>query len=244
MVVVVVAAVYAWSARGTQLSVHTFMSGLPLLRGTVARMWPPAFDQLSVYADDAVQSVQIALMGTTLAALLALPVALLAARNLTRRRYITWPLRAVLNAARGISPLVFALLFVSVVGLGPFPGVLAVAANTFGVLGKFFADAVEGLTMEPVEAGFTTGGAVPVVISQVIWPMLLPSLTGAVLFAWEWNVRESAVLGIVGAGGIGYELKASIDLLDFAHLTTILGIIVLMVGAIDTISGLVRRRLL
>ena len=117
LVVVVVAAVYAWSARGTQLSIHTFMSGLPLLRGTVARMWPPAFDQLSVYADDAVQSVQIALMGTTLAALLALPVALLAARNLTRRRYITWPLRAVLNAARGISPLVFALLFVSVVGL-------------------------------------------------------------------------------------------------------------------------------
>jgi phosphonate transport system permease protein len=148
-----------------------------------------------------------------------------------------------LNALRGIDSFVFALLFVAAVGLGPFAGVLGIALHTWGSAAKFFADHMENTNLGPFEAVRTTGAGRLTGIAYALVPDVLPVLLSTTLFWWEFNVRASTVLGVVGAGGIGQELKNSMDLLDFARLFTIIAVILVVVTALDQLSGWLRKRL-
>ena len=135
------------------------------------------------------------------------------------------------------------LLFVAAVGLGPFAGVLGIALHTWGSAAKNFADAIENVSLEPFEAVRSTGASRGTALVYAVRPDVLPVLLSTALFWWEFNVRASTVLGVVGAGGIGQELKSSMDLLDFPRLFTIIVVIVLVVTLLDRFSGWLRSRL-
>src|SRR4029077_11047694 len=196
-----------------------------------------------VLIERAIETVAMAVVGTTIGVIIAAPCCILAARNITPSRLLYYPARWFLNALRGIDSFVFALLFVAAVGLGPFAGVLGVALHTWGSTAKLWAEAIENVPPGPLEAASATGASQVKVLSFALLPDVAPSMVSVVLFWWEFNVRASTVLGVVGAGGIGQELKNSMDLLDFPRLLTIILIILVMVTVIDHLSQLLRRRL-
>jgi len=185
----------------------------------------------------------MATIGTTLAGLLAIPLAIMAARNTTPGLILYVPTRWLLDALRGIDSFVFALIFVAAVGLGPFAGVLGIGLHTAGSMAKLWSEAIEATAPEPIDAVRMTGARRLKIISYALVPDVLPALASITLYMWEFNVRSSTVLGVVGAGGIGQELKNSVDLLLFPRLLTILLIILVMVTVIDQLSAWLRRRL-
>jgi phosphonate transport system permease protein len=231
----------SWNLAGIDL--QKLATGLPKLAHWIAQAWPPKLDQVPLFALRTAETVAMAAIGTTLATLLAIPMAILASRNITPLPSLYYPARWFLNALRGIDSFVFALLFVAAVGLGPFAGVLGIALHTWGSAAKLFADHMESTNLGPFEAVRTTGAGRLTSIAYALVPDVLPVLLSTTLFWWEFNVRASTVLGVVGAGGIGQELKNSMDLLDFARLFTIIAVILVVVTALDQLSGWLRKRL-
>lgn len=188
-------------------------------------------------------TLRIATLGTVLAALLALPLGLLAARNLHAPRALSFGAKAVLNALRSIHTLVFGLLFVGIVGLGATAGILAVAAHSAGTLGKLLAEAIESLDMHPVDAVRGTGATPAQVFFLGVWPAVLPQFVSQTLYVWEFNIRDSTILGLIGAGGLGLLLSEAMSLFQWGRLATLLLATVAMVTLFDTLSRSVRRRL-
>lgn len=218
--------------------------GLPRLARWAGRAWPPATEGLDTLLLRAAETVAMAAIGTTIATFLALLVCVFAARNLTPNPLLYYPARWLLNLLRGIDSFVFALLFVAAVGLGPFAGVLGIGLHTWGSMAKLYAEAIETLEAGPLEAATLSGASRLKVIFYALLPDILPNLVSVTLFWWEFNVRASTVLGVVGAGGIGQELKNSMDLLDFPRLFTIILIILVIVTVIDQFSAWLRRKLI
>ena len=229
--------------RLAQVDPLKLVTGLPKLGHWLAQAWPPKVDELPLFALRIAETVAMAAIGTTIATLLAIPMAVLASRNITPFPRLYYPARWFLNALRGIDSFVFALLFVAAVGLGPFAGVLGIALHTWGSAAKFFADHIENAQLGPLEAVRTTGAGRNTAIVYALLPDILPALLSTTLFWWEFNVRASTVLGVVGAGGIGLELKNSMDLLDFSRLFTIIALILIVVTVLDQLSGWLRKRL-
>jgi phosphonate transport system permease protein len=188
-------------------------------------------------------TLRIATLGTVLAAVLALPLGLLAARNLRAPRALFYGAKAVLDSLRAIHTLVFGLLFVGIVGLGATAGILAVAAHSAGTLGKLLAEAIESLDMQPVDAVRGTGASAPQVFFLGVWPAVLPQFVSQTLYVWEFNLRDSTILGLVGAGGLGLLLSEAMSLFQWGRLATLLLAIVAMVTLFDTLSRAVRARL-
>lgn len=238
-----VVAFYILAGYLVQFDLGRLATGLPKIGRWLATAWPPAFSEVPLFLWRTAETVAMAAVGTTLAVLIGLPLAVLASRNITPFPALYTPTRWFLNGLRGIDSFVFALLFVAAVGLGPFAGVLGIAFHTSGTVAKFFADQIESANLGPYDAVRTTGARRLPAITYALVPDLLPLMLSTTLFWWEFNVRASTVLGVVGAGGIGQELKNSMDLLDFSRLFTIVGIILIAVTALDWLSGWLRRRL-
>lgn len=211
--------------------------------GWAARSWPPTTRELDLILERAGETVAIALIGTTLASVIALVVCVPAARNLTPNKFVRIPARLLLNTLRGVDSFVFALLFVAAVGLGPFAGMLGIAFHASGSIGKLFAEAIEDLPSGPIEAAELTGASRLETVSYAIVPDALPALASVALYMFEFNIRSSVVLGVVGAGGIGQQLRNSIELLDFPRLLTIVLVILVIVTVIDQLSSRLRRAL-
>ena len=243
LVIAVIVVFYAVSAYLVNIDLGRLAKGLPKLGYWLSQAWPPKFDELPIFLQRTAETIAMAAIGTTFAVLIALPLAVLASRNVTPCPRLYHPVRWLLNALRGIDSFVFALLFVAAVGLGPFAGVLGIMFHTSGTAAKFFADQIESSNLGPYEAIRATGAGRITAISFALVPDLLPLMLSTSLFWWEFNVRASTVLGVVGAGGIGQELKNSMDLLDFSRLFTIIGVILIAVTAIDWLSGWLRKRL-
>jgi phosphonate transport system permease protein len=238
-----VLAFYAVCWRLAEIDPARLFLGLPRMLGWLRQAWPPDIAELPLFIARTAQTVAMAALGTTLATLLALPMAVLASRNITPAPLLYTPARLFLNTLRGIDSFVFAILFVAVVGLGPFAGTLGIALHTLGSAAKNFADHIENANLGPFDAVRTTGAGRVTAILFALAPDLLPVLASTALFWWEFNVRASTVLGVVGAGGIGQELKNSMDLLDFSRLFTIIAVILVVITALDQLSGWCRRRL-
>lgn len=218
--------------------------GLPRLAGWLAGGFPPDFSGFADIARRAGETVALATLGTTVAAVLALPLALLAARPSAPFAALYHPVRTLLDALRGIDGFVFALIFVAAVGLGPFAGMLGVALHSAGSLGKLWSEALEAADPAPMEAALSAGAGRAQAAAVVLVPETLPHTASATLYVWEFNIRASTVLGLVGAGGIGQELKNAVDLLDFNRVIAILLVIVALTLAADRLSAALRRRLL
>jgi phosphonate transport system permease protein len=238
-----IVAFYLLAGHLAQVDLAKLASGLPKLWHWISQAWPPKIDEVPLFLLRTAETVAMAAIGTTLATLLAIPMAVIASRNITPVPAFYYPARWFLNALRGIDSFVFALLFVAAVGLGPFAGVLGIALHTWGSAAKLFADHIENMNMGPLDAVRTTGAGHFTAIAYALVPDVLPVLMSTALFWWEFNIRASTVLGVVGAGGIGQELKNSLDLLDFARLFTIIAVILVVVTLLDQLSNWLRRRL-
>jgi phosphonate transport system permease protein len=236
-------AFYVVCLTTAQVDFGKLWAGLPRLANWAARSWPPDTSELGTLMIRAAETVAMGTVGTSFGAMLALPLCLLAARNLSPGWWAYSAARAILNTLRGIDSFIFALIFVAAVGLGPFAGVLGLAAHVAGSIAKLWAETLETVEAGPIEAVTMSGAGRLKIIRFAVLPDALPGLTSIALYMWEFSVRASTILGVVGAGGIGQELKNSVDLLQFDRVLTILVIILAMVTAIDTISATLRRRL-
>jgi phosphonate transport system permease protein len=205
--------------------------------------FPPNFGDWRYYLQELVVTLQIALWGTALAIVGSVPLALLAAGNLTPW-WINQPVRRVLDACRSINEMVFALLFVVAVGLGPFAGVLALWIHTTGVLAKLFSESVEAIDPQPVEGIRATGAHPLAVIVFGVIPQVLPLWISYALYRFESNVRSASVVGMVGAGGIGMVLWDVIRGFQYAQTAAVLIMLIVSVSVIDLVSSQCRKRLI
>jgi len=183
---------------------------------------------------------QIATLGSLLAALLALPLALLVARNLRAPRPLAWAAKGVLDVSRAVHTLVFGLILVGIVGLGPTAGVLAIALHSMGTYGKLFAESIESLDMAAVDAVRATGAGPSQVFFHGVWPTVLPQFVSHHLYVWEFNIRDSTILGLIGAGGLGLLISEAVSLFQWSRLATLLIVVVALVMAFDALSRRIR----
>lgn len=214
-------------------------------------------DSIRLYLDATLETVAIAIWGTLIAFVCALPVSLLASRRSLAilstggslwhrggRRLGTFLTRRGFDACRGFNEFVLALIFVAVIGLGPFAGVLALAVHTFGVLGKVFADAIDTIRQGEIEGVMASGAPSPHVISFAVLPQVFPIVISQTLLRFESNVRSASVLGLVGAGGIGFLIDAKLKAYQFPEVATIMLIIIILVSIIDFGCGWIVKRFL
>ena len=187
---------------------------------------------------------QIATLGSLLAAVLALPLGLLAARNLHAPRPLAWAASAVLDVSRAIHTLVFGLVLVGIVGLGPTAGILAIALHSMGTYGKLYAESIETLDMGAVDAVRATGASPSQVCFSAVWPSVLPQFVSNHLYVWEFNIRDSTILGLIGAGGLGLLISEAVSLFQWGRLATILLVVIALVVLFDTVSRRIRQALL
>lgn len=226
-----------------EFSAAKMWAGLGGLGTFVAHMLPPTtgtWSKFLVYLDALGETLAIAFLGTLLGALLALPFGFLAARNVIPTRIFQFGTRRFLDGVRGVDELIWALIWVNVVGLGPFAGVLAIMSAMFGAFGKLFSEAIEAVDRRPSEGVVSTGGGALHRIRFGIVPQVLPVIAGQVLYFFESNTRSATIIGIVGAGGIGLHLAEQIRTLEYQHVAALILMILATVAAIDFVSTRLR----
>lgn len=205
-----------------------------------SEFFPPNFADWRMYVSEMIVTLQIALWGTALAVLTAIPLSLLASSNIVPW-WVYQPVRRLLDAFRAINEMVFAMLFVVAVGLGPFAGVLALWIHTAGTLAKLFSEAVESIDPQPVEGIRSTGASALHEIVYGVIPQVMPLWISYTLYRFEANVRSASVVGMVGAGGIGVVLWEIIRGFQYAETCAVMIIIVVSVSLIDVISARIRK---
>lgn len=256
------AALFVWSYQGSQINLGMLFSaeGGGATAEYVKRLFPPDLSP-KVVADavaGAWETLAISLIGTVLSAVIALSLAFFGARNLVYagllyemeprrrlnalRRVPYLAAKAILNFLRTIPEMLWALVFVFLVGLGPFPGVLALGVHTGGVLGKLFAEVLEDVDLQPIESLQSTGAGKLQILFYGILPQVLPQFISYTLYRWEVNIRVAAVLGFVGAGGLGQRIHIAMSLFLEQQLLTLLMALYILVTAVDYLSAYLRRR--
>lgn len=243
IIAVTVAVLYV-SALHTNVSLAELVQGIPAIAGYVSRMYPPDWEYTRLILEPTLETVEIAIWGTFLGILLGIPLGLMAARNISPHLIMYGSARFILNSLRGVSELVFALIFVSAVGLGPFPGILALALHNAGMLGKFYAEAIESIDPGPMEALEATGASWSQMIAFAIVPQVIPHFVTYNMYRFEVSIRAATVLGLVGAGGIGFHLISSIRLFDYRETAVVLIVIILLVVITDYLGALLRAKII
>ncbi len=234
------AALLVWSWEGAEMNPYQLWKDSANMVTFASDFFPPDFSNWRHYAQEMLITVQIALWGTVLAVIFSIPLGIMSSANIVPW-WIYQPVRRLMDVLRSINEMVFAMLFVVAVGLGPFAGVLALFVSTTGVLAKLFAEAVESIDRGPVEGIRTTGASALQEIIFGVIPQVLPLWISYILYRFESNVRSATVVGMVGAGGIGVLLWESIRGFQFTQGAAILLIIIVAVSVIDIISQYLRR---
>jgi phosphonate transport system permease protein len=236
---IVLAALFAVWWLG--LSVGRLGPGVVTLFKFVGLMLPPSSGgHLRLFLEAMGETLAIAFLGTLIAALAAAPLALLAAKTTAPSRALRFLVRRVLDTIRGIDTLIWALVFVGAVGLGPFAGILAIAVSDTGSFGKLFSEAIESTEERARETVVASGGGRLMALRFGLAPQVLPVIASQVLYYFESNTRSATIIGIVGAGGIGLQLSEAIRTYDFDQVAFIVLLILIAVAAIDWISGKLR----
>jgi phosphonate transport system permease protein len=259
--VVGILALIIWSAIGTgaDLRVFLYRDAWFQMSSFVEGLFPPDLSARFLRSTlwSGVETLALSLMGTALAVLIALPLGIVSGRTVlgglytdtdSRRPPSARLLRAIpywgstlgLNLLRSIPELFWALIFILAVGLGPFAGVLALGFHTGGVLGKLFSEVIEDVNPLPIEALQATGASTAAVLAYGIFPLALPQLVSYTLYRWEVNIRAAAIIGVVGAGGIGRDIYVAISLFHYQQLLTLLLMTLIIVTLVDYLSAWVR----
>ncbi len=232
------------SLSGTEWSFIAFIEGIPNLVTFLSEAFPPSLKRAEQVSWALLETFQMAFVGTVMGVILSLPLAILAARTLTPSRWIQGGARSIIALARTVPDLVWALIFVIMVGLGPFAGTLAIMVDTIGFCARFFAEAMEEIDQGPQEALTALGARKSGTVFSAVLPAAMPSFINTSLFALEKSTRSSVILGLVGAGGIGIELKVSMDMFEYAEAATIILSIFLLVLLVERVSSHLRRKIM
>jgi phosphonate transport system permease protein len=219
------------------------VTGVGGMADFLRRSFPPDVSQLDTFVWPTIETLDIALFGTIAGVVLALPMAILGAANVSPSRVLYFLARGIISFCRAVHELVWALLFVTAVGLGPFPGGLALAIHSVGMLGRLFAEQIENMDMGPIDALTLTGASRLQIFTHGVVPSVLPALLGISLYRLDENIRSSMVLGFVGAGGIGFHLFAAMSLFQYREVSTLLIVTFILVITAERVSAVLRARL-
>ncbi|MEM9518199.1 MAG: phosphonate ABC transporter, permease protein PhnE [Actinomycetota bacterium] len=245
VITLVIAAFFIWGVSGLDISLERLRTAPGDAWDIVRQMWPPDFPTVIErgVVGKVFESVYVAWVGTLIGAAISLPLAFLASNNISPA-FIRIPIQQLFNLIRAVPELIIAMVLLSVVPLGPWAGTLALGLNSIGTLGKLSSEEIENANRGPVEAVEACGGRW---VSSVRWgllPQVMPVIISYWLFRFEINVRASAVLGLIGAGGVGSELVSQLNFRNFPQVGAVLILTVAMVIFIDVVSGSVRRRII
>jgi phosphonate transport system permease protein len=234
-------ALYIWAFVYFDVPWSRVLPGFKQLGWFIALMFPPSpGDQLFEYLNALGETLAIAFLGTLTGALFALPIGLLGARNIIPPPWLRLPFKRLFDVVRGIDTLIWALIWINVVGLGPFAGLLAIATSDFGSLGKLFAEIIESADPKEVEGIRASGGKPLAQVRFGVLPQVLPVIAGQILYYIESNTRSATIIGVVGAGGIGLHLSEQIRVLEWRHVSFLILLILISVAAIDFVSSRLR----
>lgn len=237
------AAMHVWAAIATEISPSKFLN----IGNTIeflTETWPPRWDIVNNTLRSAVMTIHIALMGTTLPLLVALPLSFVAARTTAPSPIIYNAVRAILSFLRSVPEFVFALILIPAIGLGPFPGVLALFFHNLGVMGKMFSELIESADIGPQEAVASTGASNLLIKLYGILPQITPDVLSQAFYRLEVNIRSSIVLGFIGAGGIGQDLFIAFRVFQYRQVIVHIAAILLLVILVDYLSAFVRKRVI
>jgi phosphonate transport system permease protein len=237
-------AVLWFTAAQIGLNPAALARGVPFMLDFFSRMFPPDLGHLRLLGGATVETLQIAVWGTLIAVVLSIPFALLGAKNTTPHLAVFHLTRILLNALRSINELVFALIFVAAVGLGPFAGVLAIALHATGMLAKFCAEEIEGVDKGPIEAMQATGAGRLQVILFGIVPQVIPAFISYSIYRFDVSIRAATILGLVGAGGLGFSLIKTMKLFQYHQTATCILVIFVLVFVSDWLCARIRARIL
>ena len=235
--------VYVFGLAMLDISWGAVFGGIGRLGEFAVLMLPPSFGtaaRLSGYLSGLTATLAIAFLGTLLAAIIAFPFGFLAARNVIPNIFVHFAVRRVLDTLRAIDTLIWALIWINVVGLGPFAGILAIMTSDFGAFGKLFSEAIEATDAKAVEGIVSTGGGHLQSVRFGLLPQVLPVLLSQILYFFESNTRSATIIGIVGAGGIGASLYEEIQVNEWQHVAFLVLMILITVAVIDLISARLR----
>jgi phosphonate transport system permease protein len=237
-------AFFIWSLQGSGLSGEDLIRGIPNMFRLLGEMTPPDLVRISSISKAMLQTFQMALVGATIGIIISFFLAVLASKRNTPHPAVYYSTRLIIAFCRSVPDLVWAVLFVASVGLGVFAGTLTIIVDTIGFCGRFFAEAMEEVDHGPEEALQTIGANRMAIVFAAIVPAAMPSFVNSSLFALEKAVRSSVVLGLVGAGGIGIELKVAMDMFEYQSAATIIISVFMLVIAVEQLSTYVRSKLM
>ncbi|MEQ8265634.1 MAG: phosphonate ABC transporter, permease protein PhnE [Parvibaculum sp.] len=220
-----------------------FIEGIPALAQLASEMVPPDFSRWQHWLKPLLDTLAMSIAGTVLAVVISLPLAILAAPNTSPNGLLCQLTRTLLAFLRSVPEIILGVIFVAAVGFGALPGVLALALHSVGMVGKFYAEAIEHVDPKPLEAARAAGATPLQVITHSVIPQVFPQLADITLYRWEYHFRASAVLGIVGAGGIGFELMAALRLIAYDQVSAILLSILACVVVVDALGARLRKAL-
>ncbi len=223
--------------------ISLFSNSLSYFGDIFSRMLPPDFSDFSSLVFSMIETIEIAILGTFIAIFLSIPLALLSARNIAPNIFIFFIARTITVFFRAIPEFIIAMILVIAIGFGAMPGVLALGIHTMGFLAKFYAEDIEHINKGPVEALTSSGASKRQIISFAIIPQIIPSFIANNLYILDRNIRMATMLGIVGAGGIGYELQSSFRMFEYPKVSAIIIIIFITIFIIDNISSLIRSKI-
>jgi phosphonate transport system permease protein len=233
---------YGWALQGLKLNLEMLNQSGPYTIDFVSRLLPPDWSVTDVAVKALIETVQMSLWGTTIGAILSIPIALLSAHNLTPA-WMSWGANLVQNAVRSVPSIVLGLFFVSATGLGAPAGTLALGIYSIGYLAKFYQEAIEAVDPRSLESLQVSGASWLQIAQYGIFPQVLPIGLGYTFYVFEYNIRSASVLGVVGAGGIGFELVNYIRGFEYNKATTMMLVLLMVIILIDGISTQFRRRL-
>lgn len=224
------------------LNASVLIDGLPSIGTLMAESFPPDFSNALSWWGPLLDTLAMSIAGTAIAVIFSLVLAFLAARNTSPHPVVFHLTRILLNALRSVPELIMGIIFVAAVGFGALPGVLALGLHSIGMVGKFFAEAIEHVDEAPVEAARAAGATPMQILWHAVLPQVMPQFADVSIYRWEYNFRASTVMGMVGAGGIGFELMGSLRIMQYQEVSAILLVILVMVTIVDGISGRLRTR--
>lgn len=215
-------------------------TGLPAIFRLVPEMFPPDFSRWSFWIKPLIDSMAMSIAGTSIAVFFSLLLCLFAARNTSPNRPLYLAATGLLNVTRAVPELILGMILVAAVGFGALPGTLALGLHSIGMLGKFYAEAIELCDLEPIEAARSSGASEMQVIIHSIVPQVFPAMADVTFYRWEYNFRASMVVGAVGAGGIGLEIISALRIMEYQQVSALLLVVLVVVTALDSMSNSLR----
>ncbi|BAZ16176.1 phosphonate ABC transport permease protein PhnE [Calothrix sp. NIES-4071] len=241
-VVILLVIVYAWSLEGIGINAEVLNNSWFYVTDFISRFFPPNLDVFPNAVQSLIQTIQMSLWGTTIGAIISVPIAIASASNIAPI-WLQWLANFIQNAVRSVPSIILGLIFVAATGLGAPAGTLALSIYTIGYLAKFYQQAIEAVNSRSIESLQVIGASRWQITQYGIVPQVLPLALGYTLWMFEYNIRAASVLGVVGAGGIGFELKSYIDGFEYNKATTFMLVLLVVVTVIDFFSSFLRRRL-